>query len=501
MDEVQVLRFGRHGGEWAAAVLRSPPALKALALGVDVTPPWANGAKILIEGLSAAVFLSRAIHLQAYHVVLRASDIPDFQEFLQHQLSYSHTPRVRQAIPLGPATRIQTWTWEQVNTFVHVPSSGPSSTGNLGLETRTASTTAARDGQRNVRQVSVGDTRHGPTMTLEQHGGKLKKLQAKRDLPMVIQAFSDILRDSLTPDAYCYTIVIDTCAELADQENAELWMQKMDNSGIPCTAISYQCVMKACANAKHPDDAERWFHRMQEEGHQPTTVSYNLLISAYTERMAEASAQRRSKGLPNFDKALHFFNELCSKIFLRPTRQTYASFINAYAQFGRPSDALVWLDEKIRAGFPQDVQDCGMIMNAYANVGVDHDSQPDLADIDEAEAWHNAIFRISGRLEVYNFTPLLKACARAKEPTRAEEIFRRQIRQGVRPDHFNLQTLRQAVGGTRLQTLCADNGIDAGAIHAEFIAVGDEMSFDNTFLKRKTWKIDYHEGCRNRNNF
>lgn len=306
---------------------------------------------------------------------------------------------------------------------------------------------------------------------------------------MVMQAFADILRDDLIPDAYCYAIVIDTCAALADKDNAELWMQKMEDAGVAPNSICFQCMMKACANAKHPDAAGKWFRLMQAAGHKTTTVSYNVLISAYTDRLAESSSHE-GKRPPDFQKALEWFNELMQSS-LRPSAQTYASFINAHAQLGSHEDSLCWLQQKTRAGFPHAAQDCGMMMNAYANKG-----QVALAD-----EWLQKLFQIAGRLEVYDYTTLLKACAKARDPDRAKAFFLQQLQQGVQPDQFNLRTLESAVGHAKFQLLCADLTVDTAAVRADFVAVGDELSFDKEFLKRKPWKMNKEQVSIKRNSF
>lgn len=351
--ELLVLVFHRHNLAWAEAVLDSPPAQRARDDGVELQPRWANGAKILVAGMTAAVFESRDVQLQRFHVVIRAADREDLQNFLFEKLPFRARPRVRGSIVLGLHEDLRTWTFQIRHTFVNVPgstvSSGP-------LDNVTASTMGGNAGYRNVRTLGPSSRR---TRTIEEHAGEMKLYQSRNDLPQVLQCLSNIYADGLIPDAYCFTIIIDTCAKQKDAENAELYMRKMIEAGVTPNAVSYNCVMLACSNAKCPTKAEQWFQEA-EQASVPMTpnqraVAHNLLISAYTERLVE-DTEKCGGSAPDFDKAKFWFDKLCS--VHAPTIQSFSAFINTYAQLGRPDDAEDWLKQKLSAGLLRDRRDC-----------------------------------------------------------------------------------------------------------------------------------------------
>ena len=50
---IEVLAFNRHPKEFQEAILASELAQSMKAKGIDVEPQWANGAKVLFDGVTA----------------------------------------------------------------------------------------------------------------------------------------------------------------------------------------------------------------------------------------------------------------------------------------------------------------------------------------------------------------------------------------------------------------------------------------------------------------
>lgn len=127
-------------------------------------------------------------------------------------------------------------------------------------------------------------------------------------------------------------------------------------------------------------------------------------------------------------------------MLVRPNAQTYAAFMNAWAQIGNPEMAAEWLKKKEEAGLFLDATDCSIMMNAHANLG----------DVQKSRCWQQRLQGF-GRLQVQDFTVLLKACSKAQSRSEesaqlAENFFREQLEHRIAPDKFNLCTLKNATG-------------------------------------------------------
>merc|ERR1711920_507935 len=88
------------------AICESELAQRLLRRGVDISPDWANGAKILVEGLTAAMFDEGGFapsDLRQWHVVMWPSQEKEVHDVLK-ALSYRTRPRekTRHTISLQP---------------------------------------------------------------------------------------------------------------------------------------------------------------------------------------------------------------------------------------------------------------------------------------------------------------------------------------------------------------------------------------------------------------
>jgi len=90
--QILILGFNKHYKEFTDSICESPLAQSLLQKGVDVTPEWANGAKILVEGLTAALLQEArfpAKDLKRSHVVVlpeHESDVHDALKELRSRI-------------------------------------------------------------------------------------------------------------------------------------------------------------------------------------------------------------------------------------------------------------------------------------------------------------------------------------------------------------------------------------------------------------------------------
>lgn len=138
-----VLTFGRDGLAFDDAVLSSSPALRAVELGVDIKPGWANGAKVLVPGLNAEDVAETHIDLLPRHVVALTRDVQQILDALTSLPSRSR-PRLK---PSRPVVAIPVK--GDISLFADVSCGSSSSSANEAMShdlTRSSSSAAVNNG-------------------------------------------------------------------------------------------------------------------------------------------------------------------------------------------------------------------------------------------------------------------------------------------------------------------------------------------------------------------
>eukprot|EP00438_Fugacium_kawagutii_P000064 Skav233938 [mRNA] locus=scaffold2378:21962:24413:- [translate_table: standard] len=362
------------------------------------------------------------------------------------------------------------------------------------LSTVTASTQGY--GRRNPRQwrpslpsdATDGSQRPAAKKTLWEHAGEMKKWQGVRDIHQVLQCFANIKRDGLTPDTYCYNIIINLFGKLGQLEESERWFQKMESSGIDADANSFAVLMDAYGIDMQIQKVEWCMAEMERRNLIPTESHFSILIKAYARQATSGGANERKQAS---EAAEAVFQDLVAR-GLKPALLTFAAMVDMYAQQGKPTEAEEVLAQKLHH-FPMDKKDCCMMMNAHANAVCG--KPEDGLHVDEAIRWQEKIKADFGfsSIQVYDYTVLLKACARSKpkQVDLACRLFCEQVQGGIQPDHFNIQTLHSVGGAQNAATInkvIKEMGIDTGKLKADFQAVGDEYNYDEK-LNRKLWKL------------
>jgi len=93
-----VLTFSRNPQELENAILNSPLAQRKEQEGVELKPAWANGAKVLLEGVQPELVDSTIEPLRPWHVIVAEKDEPSLLASLEH-LPYT----IRKLRPSGRA--------------------------------------------------------------------------------------------------------------------------------------------------------------------------------------------------------------------------------------------------------------------------------------------------------------------------------------------------------------------------------------------------------------
>lgn len=94
---IKILHFKRHPQELTTALLHSTLGVELMAYGANLQPAWANGAKIMVAGLSIQSMEQTDIppsELRPWHVLVKESDESRVHEALS-ALSYRVRPRLQ----------------------------------------------------------------------------------------------------------------------------------------------------------------------------------------------------------------------------------------------------------------------------------------------------------------------------------------------------------------------------------------------------------------------
>jgi len=113
---ILVLGYNKHPIEFTDAIWQSELAKSLRNRGVDISPQWANGARILIEGLTPAMLEKSGFapgDLRRSHVVVTAENEDNVEVALRQSLSYRTRPRIK--------TRTVITCWEPVMRAIFGP--------------------------------------------------------------------------------------------------------------------------------------------------------------------------------------------------------------------------------------------------------------------------------------------------------------------------------------------------------------------------------------------
>mmetsp|Transcript_104651 Transcript_104651/g.265638 ORF Transcript_104651/g.265638 Transcript_104651/m.265638 type:complete len:518 (-) Transcript_104651:65-1618(-) len=461
--DVSILRFNRHPAALHDAILKSEFAQKARAQGIEIQPSWANGAKVFVLLLAAS--MPADVGLRADHVVVATVDMPHIEEILM-SLPYRQRPRVKDSLTLT----VETYCVER--TFVHRAEPKmftPRSDYACSMKDKSS-------GHVNPRVHAwpgcewASDADDGSSSTaaksrknLQEFMEELKYCQKRRDLPGAIQCYSNMLRDDVQPDIRVFSILIDICAKLGACEHAEHWVQQMMQKGVSMSEITFNCMINAYATVGNSAKAAEWLASMVELGMTPSLVTYNCVIRACT---ISGDVLRATQWFEKVGE-MHSHN-----LF------SYAPFLSHFGREGLPQEAEEWFAKAQVAGVECGRSMFGHVITAYANT----------RDLSGARRWCDKLLaKEGGHLQADEYTQLLMACAPSPKHScqgdgrAAAEVFREQIREGVPPNHFNVEALAKTLGAVSAERLCKELGVDAAALHQECQAMRDELG-------RSTWK-------------
>lgn len=434
--------------------------------GLDIEPAWAKGAKVLFQTKASALPEEIISELRPYHVLVRSADKALVHQELQ-SLTYKQRPRHYEQ-----KDQLLSLKFVVEKTFIHIPEQS-------SMSPRSAFTKSSNDlrhGYQNPRiwrcdldsytdAASSGLT-FPNQRSFEGWLSELKRCQTHRDLPSAIQCYSSMVSKGLHPDAQMFTIIIDICAKTGNCEDSERWMQTMMEKGRTPNLITFNCVIHGYASLGNASKAEEWFEKLASAQLQPSLVTYNCLIKAHAKRGCIDEAEKwRMSAATMFDLNVH----------------SYAPIIEHFSHKGLACKAEEWYDRMTNSGVAADRESYAMMVSAAANA----------LDLERAWRWAERMRYGGHELRAYEYTQLLKACAPGDDDPadrklhdKASAIFHEQILSGIRPNHLNLNALKNAVGYDCALTLCSGLSVDIAAAENEFNALRDELGVTGWMVRK-----------------
>jgi len=482
-ENVSIVQLNRTSAEIREVLLQSELALESKAMGIDVEPPWANGAKMFMF-VSSCHFPTDfpSSNLQRYHIILKKEDLPRLEIALR-ALPCKRRPLLKNSEANEPTMEL---TWTVVKTFVHVMeptlltprSSKYAASSNDRHEGHKNPRVWARSGENLPCSTEAHPSDVDSQSSLSEHMSTLRDCQKRRDFHGAIQCYSSMLRNDFELDVQVFSMLIDIAGKTGHCDDAASWMQTMLQKGITPSEVTFNCVINAYAKAKDLRKARECFEHMERIGMQPTLVAYNCVIKACVRQGSISEAEEWLKK---------------AQIIHKPNEFSFGPFLEHFSNKGFVEKVEAWLGKKVDAGLMLNRADFGNVVSAYAKAR-------DLAGV---KRWVEKMREAGLQPEVYEYTQLINACAPCKklsmpaQPEEARKIFQDELQNKIFPDHFNYNALAGALGHHEAQALFNQAGVDYQQLKRHY----NELKEDTGISGWKSWQFDTESREFKTNNF
>mmetsp|Transcript_131319 Transcript_131319/g.311416 ORF Transcript_131319/g.311416 Transcript_131319/m.311416 type:complete len:773 (+) Transcript_131319:144-2462(+) len=150
-----------------------------------------------------------------------------------------------------------------------------------------------------------------------------------------------------------YTALINACVKAGDINRAERWFETMQAAGIEANAVTFSAMLNTCAKAGDFKRAERWLEKMCQGNVAPTEVCFNNVIDACSKAGQAKQAE-------------YWLGRLAARAELRPTRQSFTSAAQGYAQQGAFTEVERIFSEMEERGVTMDEFCLTVQLSSYA---------------------------------------------------------------------------------------------------------------------------------------
>lgn len=266
-----------------------------------------------------------------------------------------------------------------------------------------------------------------------EHFGNSGQWQAALDL------LSELKAAGLTPDAKIYNGILDAFAQSVEWNAAGKVMREMELAGHELHARSFRGAIVAAANAGEWRVSWRLLKRMHSLGVETSSRS-PVIYSSVTAACGAAGS---------WEEALHALR-MTSQKGLMPTRIAFNATLGALGKAGQWRHA-----RKVLEDMRQDSSAGGFRTPLKATGAAETSGMPLQGELPQApmraESYRGRrdYSKVTPRPDVFSYTSVITACAKAGELERAVETFHDMRRARVEPNLITYNALISACGPPR----------------------------------------------------
>ncbi|CAK9067628.1 unnamed protein product [Durusdinium trenchii] len=299
-------------------------------------------------------------------------------------------------------------------------------------------------------------------IVMDAYGQQGRLLQASR-------WFGKMLEHGIPPNVFSYGTMISACARKGYADEAEEWLLEMWRVALHPLEVTYNALLNAYAKAPNSQRCAAWLSCMQENLVTPSVISYATVIDSFAqtgdatgavewfERLsaqhpeaAKTAAHANNAVLAAFARkgdsggATKWLQEMISRSCL-PSVVSYNTLIKSYAKSSSPQEALECLEDMQSAQLEPNLISYNTVIAAYAHAGdPDHVAEV-LERMTEAQLEPSVI----------TWTSMINACGKCQPPRgrAAQQVFRKMLESGVKPNKVTLQALGRAIGSLACRRL------------------------------------------------
>jgi len=304
--------------------------------------------------------------------------------------------------------------------------------------------------------------------------------------------FLRVLATGVQADAACYLLMFERCMLPGSLESVEIWLQRLMCRSPYEQAQGFMGLLRSKAQTKDAHQAERWMTRAIESGVPAGVQLYNAVIHACARCGATDRAEYWLQKMGEAESCEAGQRGRSSKARLTPDVFSYSTIMDSYAQLGETERAEAWFEKMVAAGITPDTVSFNTMIKAHSRGG----------NLGGAEKWLLMARAKGVRLDAFGYNPVIADAARALDPEKAEWWLLQMIQDGAEPDVVSYNSVinawakkGDALGAQRLVELMCEKDVEPDvvtlgvAVHA-CAKAGDygraEAIFKQIVLRGKT---------------
>eukprot|EP00188_Purpureofilum_apyrenoidigerum_P000570 Plantae.Rhodophyta-Purpureofilum_apyrenoidigerum.ctg12547.p1 GENE.Plantae.Rhodophyta-Purpureofilum_apyrenoidigerum.ctg12547~~Plantae.Rhodophyta-Purpureofilum_apyrenoidigerum.ctg12547.p1 ORF type:complete len:534 (+),score=110.94 Plantae.Rhodophyta-Purpureofilum_apyrenoidigerum.ctg12547:136-1737(+) len=230
-----------------------------------------------------------------------------------------------------------------------------------------------------------------------------------------------------------YNALLLAFAKTADEASANKVLQQMSEDGVRPTESTYNTMINLYARKKDSAGARRFFDKMVAENIPITTVTFNALLYAFVnageldealkmfEQMVDHKPLAAEVAANEIGRLEAIVGAIVQSKQIRPTIQTFATMITAFARAQQLDNANALFARLKRSGIPLNTVVYNAMIDAHVRIQKLEDAHYLLGEM-----------RVQGiRANTFSYTTLMFGFAKARKHSAVEELFEEMRRYGI----------------------------------------------------------------------